>query len=388
MGYGQTRAANTQGQLLSEVIGAIYDCVADEDLWPNALRLIGQQVDGFLTTVAVFDTTTNTARLAQVACEDPAAIEVLARHAKEVPFYHLLHKMEIDQPGPLERMFALYGPDGEEVWKQGGLYRNFHARFGVHNSIDMAVLKRPTRVGTINISVRYAEINRQRLDLVSLIGPHIRRALTIQDMLEMERTESGMFRTVLDRLEHGVIIVSDSMDILYANAAAELHLRDQALLSASGGRLSARFARAHAALSRSVAQGVIDEVSLGGSGIDIPLGVTSRPAVAHVYPLSRRPLPNRMETRAAAAIFVAAAGAVIQTAVEAIAALFGLTAAEKRVASYVSDGMTRHDIAQAQGVSEGTVKSQLAAIFDKTGTGDQRSLQGLMVELTPPVRRL
>jgi DNA-binding CsgD family transcriptional regulator len=60
---------------------------------------------------------------------------------------------------------------------------------------------------------------------------------------------------------------------------------------------------------------------------------------------------------------------------------------EKRIAGYISDGLTRHEIAQAQGVTEGTVKSQLAAIFDKTGAGGQRGLQSLMKELTPAVRR-
>jgi hypothetical protein len=41
----------------------------------------------------------------------------------------------------------------------------------------------------------------------------------------------------------------------------------------------------------------------------------------------------------------------------------------------------------AQGVADGTVKSQLAAIYDKTGAEDQRSLQQLVRELSPPVRR-
>ncbi len=374
-------------QEFSNVIGAIYDCVADETLWPQALRLIGSQVDGFLTTVAVFDTTTQSVRLAQLACDDPHAVQVLMRHAREVPFYHLLHLMEIDQPGPLERMFALYGDDGEKVWKEGGLYRNFHSQFGVHNSIDMAVLKRPTRIGTINISVKYADISRDRLDRVGLLGPHIRRCLTIQDMLEMERAETRILRDILEGLEHGVVIVSDTMEVLYANAAAEGHIRERAVVSVAGGRLAALFPAAQAALSRAVLLGVADEVSLGSSGIDVPLGTTSRPAVAHVLPLARRSVRERMETRAAAAIFIAAAGTVIQTAIEAIAALFALTAAEKRVANYISDGMTRYEIAQAQGVTEGTVKSQLSAIYDKTGTSDQRSLQSLMMELTPPVRR-
>jgi DNA-binding CsgD family transcriptional regulator/PAS domain-containing protein len=373
--------------ILSEVIGAIYDCVADEKLWPAALGLIGAQVRGFLTTIAVFDTTTNTARLAQLACEDEDAVAALLKHARDVPFYHLLHRMEIDEPAPLERMFALYGPDGEEVWRNGALYQNFHRKFGVANSIDMAVLKRPNRIGTINISVQYPDIGKAEFDLVGLLGPHIRRAVTIHDMLQMERAEAAIFRDILDRIEHGVLIVADTMEILYANPAAETFLREGTLLASQGGRLAIRFPLASAAVARAVSLGVRDEVELAGTGIDVPLGTTSRPAVAHVLPLMRRSLDRQIETRAAAAIFVAAAGTVVQTAIEAVAALFGLTAAERRVAGYVATGMTRHEIAEAQGVTPGTVKSQLSAIYDKTGTGDQRSLQGLLRELSPPVRR-
>lgn len=373
--------------IMSEVIGAIYDCVADQNLWPTALRLIGEQVNGYLTTIAVFDTTTNQARLAQVACEDDEAIDALLKHARDVPFYHVLHRMEIDEPGTLERMFALYGPDGEEVWKNGALYQNFHRRFGVANSIDMAVLKRPTRIGTVNISVRYSDIGKKQFDVVGMLGPHIRRAVTIHDMLQMERAEAEIFRDVLNRIEHGVVIVADTMEILYANPAAETFLREQSLVASSRGHLIMRFPQAHAAVTHAVSLGVRDEVELAGVGIDIPLGASSRPAVAHVLPLVRRALGRQIESRAAAAIFIAAAGTVTQTAVEAIAALFGLTAAERRVAGYVADGMTRNAIADAQGVSAGTVKSQLAAIYDKTGTGDQRGLQSLMRELSPPVSR-
>lgn len=57
------------------------------------------------------------------------------------------------------------------------------------------------------------------------------------------------------------------------------------------------------------------------------------------------------------------------------------------MAGYVAGDLTRSEIAEAQGVTQETVKSQLAAIYDKTGTGDQRSLQSLMRELSPPVRR-
>jgi DNA-binding NarL/FixJ family response regulator len=59
---------------------------------------------------------------------------------------------------------------------------------------------------------------------------------------------------------------------------------------------------------------------------------------------------------------------------------------KKRVAGHVAAGKTRKEIAAAGGVSDGTIKSQLATIFDKTGTGDQRELELLIRELSPPLR--
>jgi DNA-binding CsgD family transcriptional regulator/PAS domain-containing protein len=374
-------------QDLSDLIGSIYDCVASENLWPQALSLINRKANGFLTTLAVFDTNTRAARLAQVACDDVEAIKTLMQHAKDVPFFHLLHRMVIDEPDTLERMFHLYGPDGETVWKNGALYRNFHAPFQIVNSIDMAVLKRPNRVGTINISVQYEPSDRRVFDLVGLLGPHIRRAVTIHDMFEMERAENAVLRDVIDALEHAVIIVADDMSILFANAAAEERLRDQVVVEQRTGKLVARYPYAQAALVKSVGVGARDEVSLGTAGIDLPLGSSSNPAVAHVLPLQKRVQRERFESRAAAAVFIASAGTVVQSAIDAVAALFGLTGAEKRIVAYVSEGRSRAEISQAQGVSDGTVKTQLSAIFDKTNTSDQRDLQQLVRDITPRVRR-
>ncbi|MEI9416579.1 hypothetical protein [Mesorhizobium sp. Cs1321R2N1] len=47
---------------------------------------------------------------------------------------------------------------------------------------------------------------------------------------------------------------------------------------------------------------------------------------------------------------------------------------------------SQREIAAASGVSDGTIKSQLATIFDKTGTGDQRELELLIRELSSPLR--
>jgi len=370
----------------SETVGLIYGCVAYEHLWPEALGAVTKHVDGFLTALAVFDTDTHTTRLAQLACENESAVSALTKCAGTIPFYHLLHRMQVDEPMLLDHMFELYGPEGERVWKETDLYRNWHSHFGIPDSINVAVLKRQNRVATLNIAMQ-RDTDAQRVATIALLAPHIRRAVTIHDILQMEQSEAAIFREVIDRIEHGVVIVTETMEILYVNPAAETFLREEALLSSNAGRLAMRFPQAQGAVTRAVSLGVRDEVELAGAGIDIPLSATSRPAIAHVLPLQRRAVGQQVEFRGAAAIFIAAAGTVVQTSVEAIAALFALTAAERRVAGYVANGMTRNEIAQAQAVTAGTVKSQLSAIYDKTGTGDQRGLQSLMRELSPPVKR-
>ncbi len=105
-----------------------------------------------------------------------------------------------------------------------------------------------------------------------------------------------------------------------------------------------------------------------------------------MLPLARRAENARISATAAAAVFIAAPGTNPIPAIAAIAALFGLTAAEKRVASLVAEGKTRGEIAMTHGVSDHTVKAQLSVIYDKTNTRDQRQLQLLMRELTPPIR--
>jgi DNA-binding CsgD family transcriptional regulator len=229
------------------------------------------------------------------------------------------------------------------------------------------------------------QISAEDLALVGALAPHVRRATVISDMFEAERTKTDIFRSVLENLGHAVVIVDREMRALFANSAAEMLLADGASATTTRGRLTFAYANANDAIAHAVAVGERNEFALGPSGINVPLARTHAPAVAHVLPLSRRDRDGRIERHAAAAIFIAAAGHVSMPALDAIAALFGLTAAEKRVAGHVAAGLTRRDIALAGGVSDGTVKSQLAAIFDKTETGDQRELQLLIRELSPPV---
>jgi DNA-binding CsgD family transcriptional regulator len=372
---------------LPDVVEAIYDSIVDATLWQPTLQSVCHASEGCLAMLAVVDTVTRTPRFS-VACGDPAILEPLMNeYGADVPFYSALPRMEIDVPFTVDSIYALEGPTTRQTWLESRIAREWVIPNRLDDFFWLALMRQPTRVGTLIIITHKDrhKITDAELRAVSQLSPHIRRAVTIGDMFETERRNTEIFRNVVESLAHPVLIVSRDMRVIFANPSAEALLADNIAINSIRGQLSFNYGPANVAVSRAVELGTRDEFALGPAGIDVPLARVGVPAVAHVMPLARRDISARITQHAAAAIFIAAAGSTPMPALDAIAALFGLTAAEKRVAGHVAAGRSRGEIALTGGVSDDTVKSQLAAIFDKTGAGSQRELELLIRELSPPL---
>ena len=376
-------------QPLPDLVGAIYDCIPDSSLWAETLDRIRSAWDGELATLGVIDSSNGALRLS-VTCGKSNMLESLLRYGpEEVPFYSAVPMMELDVPQTVDTIYAMQGPDAREKW----LSSPAATEWAIPNRIDdflwVPVMRQASRVGSLVVmtSKDRRQISAAEIHALAMIAPHVRRAVTIGDLFESERRKGEIFRDVVDCLSNPVLIVSADMQIIFANLAAEALLQEKMAIRSLRGQLSFSYQPAGKAVSAAVVTGSSDECALGPMGINVPLALSERPMVAHVMPLSQRDPSARVAQHAAAAIFVSAPGDTPVPAMDAIAALFGLTAAEKRVAVQIAHGRTRQEIALASGVSDGTVKSQLASIFDKTDTRDQRGLELLMRDLTPPVRR-
>jgi DNA-binding CsgD family transcriptional regulator/PAS domain-containing protein len=372
-------------QSITDLVGSLYDCIPDDTRWAGVLDDVRVLCDGYLATLAVVDTHSNTPRFS-VACGNKQALEPLLTHyAQGMPFYAAVPKMELDVPLTIDSIYELQGPDTRDTW----LNSKMATEWAIPNNIDdcfwVPVMKQPDRVGNLVVITHRdrPQITKPEIAMVASLAPHIRRAVSIGDLFEMERRKGEIFRDVVDALSHPVLIVSADMHIIFANLAAENLLREKIIASSIRGELSLTYGHAHRAISQAVATGTKDEFALGAMGINVPMANAPTPSVAHVLPLAQRDPSQRVSQRAAAAIFIASAGNTPSPAMDAIAALFGLTAAEKRVACQISLGKSRQEIALASGLSDGTIKTQLSAIFDKTNTEDQRDLALLIRDLTP-----
>jgi DNA-binding CsgD family transcriptional regulator/PAS domain-containing protein len=384
----ETQMQTLNQQKLPDLVGAIYDCIPDSALWQDTLDGIRRSWCGALATLGVIDSSSGALRLS-VTCGDVDLLEPLLRYGpQDVPFYSAAPKMELDVPQTVDTIYAMQGPDAREKW----LSSRAATEWAIPNRIDdflwVPVMRQASRVGSLVVMTNKdrPQISAGEIHAFAQIAPHVRRAVTIGDLFESERRKGEIFRDVVDCLAHPVLIVSSDMQIIFANLAAEALLQEKMAVRSLRGQLSFPYPPANKAVSAAVVTGSSDECALGPMGINVPLALAENPMVAHVMPLSQRDPSARVAQHAAAAIFIAAPGDTPVPAMDAIAALFGLTAAEKRVAVQIAHGRTRQEIALASGVSDGTVKTQLASIFGKTDTRDQRGLELLMRELTPPVR--
>ena len=70
-----------------------------------------------------------------------------------------------------------------------------------------------------------------------LLVPHIRRAVLIAKVVDIEQTKTAMLTQTLDGLRAAMILVDASGRIVHANAAGHLLLADGEILSAVANRL-------------------------------------------------------------------------------------------------------------------------------------------------------
>jgi DNA-binding CsgD family transcriptional regulator len=151
------------------------------------------------------------------------------------------------------------------------------------------------------------------------------------------------------------------------------------------GRLASSQADADQALTTAVGRAVANDGQLREPLSPVVLMRQSglRPLLAHVVPVAGAANDIfRMIGAIVILIDLEAAGSTPTTSV--LEQAFGLTPAEARLAAQIAAGKTLAEISRQHGSAHETLRSQLKAVFEKTGTGRQAELALLLSKVTSP----
>jgi DNA-binding CsgD family transcriptional regulator len=224
----------------------------------------------------------------------------------------------------------------------------------------------------------------REVELAELLIPHIRRAVTISDLLDVQALERTHFAAALDALRCAVLLTDANGKIVHANKSAGRMLRDATAIRDQRGILRAALAPAAAELGQAIKLAAREDFQIGKTGLAVRLSEDgSSPVLAHVLPLAAGELRSRFEPAAVAAVFIRTREDARDNA-ELLAATYELTPAETRVLSCLLAGRSLAESASELRIGAATVKSHLDSIFQKTGVSRQQDLLLLASQLSPP----
>ena len=373
---------------LSDLIGLVYDCTIEPDRWADAMREICNELGCFLSAIYLADLESSRVSFLRQWNAQAERLALLEKYAEDVASIYKaaqgVRSQRIDEP------FVLARDVPREMWTRTRYYTEWARPRGICDSIQTMVLCEPRRIGVFaaNRHEAVGPVSDREVAILRLLAPHIRRAVTIGDVLDLKKVEAQALGSTLDNLAAGVIVVAEENRILHANHAARRMFAKGSPVRSQSGRLAARGAAAGAELAKAIDLARRDEAGIGGTGIGVPLSdEAGEPAVAHVLPLARGDLRTRLLPQATAAVFVTQAGAGPLADIVAVAASIGLTPAEARVLERLLGGMSLVEAAAALGIAETTAKTHLSRIFAKTGVTRQAELVALLDRLVPPLRR-
>jgi DNA-binding CsgD family transcriptional regulator len=369
-------------ELPSALIGCIYDAALDPTLWRGVLQKIAAYTGGQSAGLASMDSVSKAADAHYTFGCDPHYLQLqIDTYAKFDPTSALF----LFAPGQVVSIGDLMPYD---EYLETRFYLEWAQPQGWVDSASAVIDKSATSFAFFSVYRNEASglVDDEMRRRMELIVPHIRRAVLIGNVIDLQRTEAAALVDTLDGLAAGIFLVDGQGRLVQANASGRGMLNQASVLHATGGRLVANDPKADEALRDAFAAAQDGDAALGARAIAVPLvASTGQRYVAHVLPLTSGMRRQAGTSAAAAAIFVRSAQLDTPAAPEVIAKLYGLTPSELRMLLAVFDLSRTQDIADALGISNATAKTHLRRLFEKTGTNRQADLVKLVAGFASPV---
>jgi DNA-binding CsgD family transcriptional regulator len=369
---------------MSDLIGMVYDCAIEPERWPGTIAEICGTIGCLSGVILLIDLHRSQHRLAYAWGMAPKWERRFLNYSDTLTgFYARAFSKEICRDGePLVLSSVISGSRAHSI------YAELTQPEGIADAMQTVILRQGGRLAVFsaNRHENAGKLTDVERTTMRLLVPHLRRAVTISDLLDIKNIEVATLAATLDTFNAGIIVVGDNAHILHANRAARDMLLKRDPIAAINGTLSIRDAQAGSEIVTAIELARADEAAIGTNGIGVPLR-NEGAAVAHVLPLARGNLRTRLAPRATAAVFITHREDSRPEDIGAIAANFGLTPAERRMLECVASGATLGQAAEMLDISANTAKTHLAHIFSKTGVTRQADLIALVNRIVPPVHR-
>lgn len=358
------------------VVQALYDAAMDETLWPSALRHLTAFTRSQAATFWSLDTPPPRLPILTIFNFDPAFMkEYLAGMVPHDPTVQYLVQHP-DEPIVHDGLvIAERDKDRHPYYDWHG--RNSDTRFRLVGQARPApavqagvALHRTRRAG------RYEPADIERF---AFLQCHLQRALAIAFRLGALNALQQSTTELLDRNAAAILLLDEQRRVIYANRSAEK------LLSAGDGirllakRIDLGNREENSRLEELIASTLSGITSQGrGGAMRVSRYSGKRPCSILVAPISRR-YSGISGVNPAVCVVITDPEAKDLLPHDLLRDIFGLTAAEAKLAALIASGQELRTAAAGLGITYGTARARLAVVFQKTQTTRQAELVALLL---------
>jgi DNA-binding CsgD family transcriptional regulator len=285
---------------------------------------------------------------------------------------------------PLDRVIALEDvlPDKDLVTSD--YYLHYLEPIGLFRILGVDTAEPGGMLARLRFSRRRSEprFGKRERELLSLLTPHLRRAIEIYAKLNRTTSERDVYAGAVNQLSVASIILDEQGRLLTTNAVGRALLDSGEGLSLRDGRLHIEGRDINKELQQALTT-IIRAQQRGETSVIKALRVP-RPAGRSDLGLVIRPVPasqwSEGQSSPSVAVFVSDPDLQESTSHQILGDLFDLTPAEANLATLLARGLSLAQVSSAQGTSQHTARAQLKSIFAKTGVSRQAELVRLVLK--------
>jgi DNA-binding CsgD family transcriptional regulator len=368
---------------LSEVIGSIYDCALEPERWPQALKRACDLCELPFAFVLAHDVERN--QPGRVFCHGGRPEWLMDYCGQYATINPLLPATWLRPLGEVYTPGRLLTHD---EWFQSRFYSEYMKERGIVDFVGLMVLRSSGRAVWLSAAKmgEASPFSNAEIEPFRLFSPHVCRTIKISHALDLRTLRSESLEAALDALSIGVFLLNGDNKVVHANRLGESQARAGRAIRVVQDRLLPTDAHACSTFARALADEMDFENEVSNMHSIAMPSREGKGLIATVLPVGDGQRSNLLSPWSARwAVFVQEPGIVPQIPGEAFARLYGLTGGELRTILAIAPGLGVTEAADLLGLSEGTVRTNLHRLFEKTGTTRQAELIKLLMSASVPV---
>jgi DNA-binding CsgD family transcriptional regulator/PAS domain-containing protein len=263
-------------------------------------------------------------------------------------------------------------------------YNDFLTPLNAQSTAMIRLAARGENISVLNIARAGSrgQFEQADLELARHFHAHLIRAFHLTERLAGTRILGAGTGVVFENSPHALFLLTPHGRVLRINRAADRMVRRGLGLRISTGRLRTERPEQSSRLAALIA-GAGDAVARAGGFMALPVAERSLPLSITVVPIGEG-APGVFEHERRVLVCVTDLEAQQASPEQKLRDLFGLTAAEVRLATSLFEGLSLREAAAASQIAVNTATVHLSRIFAKTGVNRQSALLQLMMRTIGP----